>query len=168
LVRDSEQIGAADDADQPTVSEHRQPLDPPPMQESGDLIGRRVGCDENQRRAHDVAHPKLDGFGRRRREGDPREHLQPPFAAVVFRAAAKQIAVADHADWLACGVHDWRSANASLQHQTRGILDGCVRRNGDYLVGHQLAGDQRRVSRFDAWRRLLRSAMASAFLLVAI
>src|SRR5271169_1204011 len=135
------QIGAADDADHPAASHHRQTFHVAALHELDHFLERVVLRHGDRIGGHDLVDfsPRgMDIFvGEAAR---PDDEFQPfrPAALRAELAAAQEIAFGHDAYQFTVFVDHRQPADAVLQHQPRGFKDGFVRPDRNHVARHDI------------------------------
>src|SRR5438874_146780 len=140
-----DEIGAADDPDDPAVAEHRHSLDAVSSQQAGNLTYLRLLANRHDRCCHDVTGPAFRGAQAREKIGV--EHLplceqsQPPVPAslAIRLVAADKVTFADHADWYTALAYNRYCADPVLAEDLRDLADRCVRTDQRHGRCHHVA-----------------------------
>src|ERR1700730_16138435 len=140
-----DEIGAADDPDDPAVAEHRYALYAVGGQQPRDLIYLRFLANRDHRCCHDVASPAFRGTKPREKIGV--EHLplceqsQPPVPAslAIRLVAADKVTFADHADWYTGLAYNRYCADPVPAEDLRHLADRCVRTDQRHSRCHHVA-----------------------------
>src|SRR5271169_6459331 len=113
----AQDIGAADNADNASVAQHRYAFDAVGGEQPGDFADLRFFADGDYRSRHDVVRPPLRRAEAPKEIGAERfalcEQGQPPVSAglAIRLVAAKEVAFAYHADRRSGPIHDGRRAD---------------------------------------------------------
>src|SRR5215471_9560150 len=159
----SDEIGAADDADDAAIAEHRHALYAVGGQHPCDLRDLGLLTDRDHRRRHYIACTPLRRTQAREKIGVEhlafREHGQPPVAtSLAFRfVAADEVALADHADGGAVRVDYGHRADPMVAEDLCDLADRRVGADRVHRRGHHVAC-------FHPWSLTAGSCIASLLL----
>jgi hypothetical protein len=136
-----DKVGAADNADEPSVAHHWEPLDAAALHQLDDNLQRIILADEDGIGRHDLIHLSAEGMyvltgepAGSQQELEPRwpRTLRPEFAT------PEKISLGHDTDEIATGIDDGKAADPVLQHQTRGCKDRITDGHGNHFPGHDI------------------------------
>ena len=141
-----DEIGAADQADDAAIVDHRGTFDPFVLEQAGDVMGRGTPDDGDDLVGHDgrdLAAFGLQHFKEAWREGFAvGEVVEPPLLALAeFAVPAQQVAFGEHAHRLAVGVDHRQAAQVLLRHEADGDEQRGFGMNGGDILGHEVFGE---------------------------
>lgn len=135
------------------------------LHQRDDISQRRVGGNAEDVVRHHVGDLAAVRAGKVRGLTSRRgEQPQPPRAPALRPkfVTPQQVALGHDAGEHAGCIHHQQSGDATPEHQLDRVGDGCVRRHGDHVAGHDIGGDHARCPSVFAVNRSIRSRWRSS------